>query len=369
MSARTARRFRRWLRAALAAVSVAFTAAYIVIAHLANGVPSTPAYRGWIALIEPDTALHQIRLELAASVPGARGPQPRVIIRVVACGSSPFRGQLLLGGAARLLDPVVSDQPGLTTPSPVTAVAELGPVLGVSTDGQLLLPDTERILLTIAKVVPCLPASAGQPTAAVGSPVEVAGRLREPVQRELRMLRAHGPHESQSWPLVGRIPEVPTNQLGIYTFPDLDGAWVRPPQLRVVVDVGSLTNRAQVESSRPSPTSTDRLLWDSAEPLTPVARIVNLDAEGQWQQALVAAGIGLGVGTSVLATLLLELATSGRGATAETAAEAEQRVSPAPAEGSTTVANRDAARTVVPAAAAVGVIWLVARALRHRRRE
>ncbi|MCW2518501.1 MAG: hypothetical protein JWR46_1120 [Mycobacterium sp.] len=66
-----------------------------------------------------------------------------------------------------------------------------------------------------------------------------------------------------------------------------------------------MTSRAAIENSRPQLSDTQELTWRTRAPITPSARLVNLDDQARWQQWLVA----VGVGASVLAAMMLEVAT------------------------------------------------------------
>ncbi|MDT5334478.1 MAG: hypothetical protein QOF31_5775 [Mycobacterium sp.] len=70
-----------------------------------------------------------------------------------------------------------------------------------------------------------------------------------------------------------------------------------------------MTSRAAIENSRPQLSDTQELTWRTRAPITPSARLVNLDDQARWQQWLVAVSVGLGVGASVLAAMMLEVAT------------------------------------------------------------
>lgn len=148
--------------------------------------------------------------------------------------------------------------------------------------------------------------------ASVRSPFEVTGFLREPVRHRTGLLGMNGPRQSQSWPLIGRVPVVPSAELGAFNISDIKGSWMRPVTFASGVSVGSLDRSAQLEASRPETETSEELSWLSRAPMAPSARLINLDSQERWQNMLVAAGVGLGIGGSLLASLLLPAGRSPR---------------------------------------------------------
>jgi hypothetical protein len=76
----------------------------------------------------------------------------------------------------------------------------------------------------------------------------------------------------------------------------------------VEVEVGRLSTRLSIESSRPQLADSQALGWQTLTPITPSARLLDLDDQARWQQWLVAASVLLGVAASLLAALLFEWA-------------------------------------------------------------
>ncbi len=158
-----------------------------------------------------------------------------------------------------------------------------------------------------------MPTRSGRPrsTEFFGNTRELHRSAASPNEQQFNLLGLHGPREAQSWPLVGRLPSpVHERSLGNFIIDGLPGQWARPVPLIVHVSVGDVTSRAAIESSRPQLSDTQELTWRTREPITPSARLVNLDDQARWQQWLIAVSVGLGVGASVLAAMgCLEVAT------------------------------------------------------------
>jgi hypothetical protein len=300
-------------RSLVAGVGLALVTLYLAVAHVAGAVPPAPAFPGWMAVLVPvNSEPHEVRVEASPLVPGAPGSRPAVSLRVVACGASPFRAIVLMGGAARLSAPTLTvpdpQAPRLVT-RPVVPTPVSGSVHRVAFDEDVPLRDAAWLPLALPRIARCVQAGGTEP-AAVGTSAELIGELHAPVRRRPSLLGWRAPRESQSWPLVGRIAGVPTTDLGTFQFDDIAGSWMRPVRFAVRVSVGSLGRQALVESSRPATQGTEAVSWSSPTPIAPAAQVVDIRAQARWQEGLTAAGVGLGIGGSLLAALLFEFAAA-----------------------------------------------------------
>jgi hypothetical protein len=291
----------RYGRAIAAIVGIALIAAYAFVAYVAQTIPPTPVFRGWVMVLVPssDTS-HKVGLSLRARDPGAPGATPSVSLEVLACGEKPFRGMLLLGGDARLRGLTVILPPGgrAQPPRPVNVLHDVG------LDENVPLPKTEAVTFTLSRLEGCI---RGVGPGALGTPIVFEGDLLARIKHTVAVFGAVGPRQTQSWPTVGQVPWMSPQDLGAFTLPNATGDWIRPNQFEAAVSVGSLTNRAQVEVSRPPVTGATDLRWQSNSAITATARVVDIDSQSQWQTALTAAAIGFGIGGSLLAALLFEV--------------------------------------------------------------
>ena len=130
----------------MAIVGIALVAAYAFVAYLAQTIPSTPVFRGWVMVLVPSgDASHKVGLQLRAREPGAPGATPSVSLQVVACGEKPFRGMLLLGGDARLRGLHMVLPPGGRAQPP----REVEVLHDVAFGENVPLPRTEAVLANV----------------------------------------------------------------------------------------------------------------------------------------------------------------------------------------------------------------------------
>jgi hypothetical protein len=356
----------RGLLALLSLVAITF---YVVASTVSGvGAPARP-FNGWIAVLSHvGEESHQVRISVSATTPGGLGARPGVRITVTVCGPSAYHGVLLTGGNARLLD-IRQAIPG-PTGFEMRRVhpAQLSGRIGDLSSGDVVgVGWTDAIRLAVPRVTECLPQKAGVAPAELGTSITFVGQFSEAVQLRPSILGFHGPRQSETWPLIGRIPGVPSTSLGSFLVDGLQGQWARPIRLDVRVDVGSLGLRAAVEASRPQLVDSESLRWEAETPIQPFARLVDLHDQETWQHVTVAAGIALGVAASLLAALLLELIGPVR-----------QRDRHCPANGSNgdaarvqesqRIADQSQSRRSGSALVALAVAYLVVRARRRRGR-
>jgi hypothetical protein len=301
---------------AILLVGLASIACYAAVSATVNGEPSTTPFRGFVTLLQPAPNFPQDQVKLIASplVPGGPGQHPGLSYGVAACGSQPFQGVLLIGGDARLSH--LRGVPALGVGNAVgqSSVETLSDmtVLDEGTGTVVDLGPVQATRLTMSHPLQCASAYSAQqapPPFFVGQGQTISGQAAAPVQRQWRLGWWSGPRTSQSWPLIGDLPGIGFNDLGVFrAVTGLSGEWFRPGRQYVAVSVGSLLPRAIVDRARPQPTSGTGLDWDSTQPIQPVAVVTNTTSMNNWQNWLVAAGIFLGIGGSLLATLFYEWA-------------------------------------------------------------
>jgi hypothetical protein len=212
-----------------------------------------------------------------------------------------------MGGHARLTSPMYlpHDQIEMETANPQSLS---GVVKMPLSPGAVDLGAIDSLPINIPAVVECAPGLFEQdPPGMLGTPVHLTGRLLGTTRQQPRLLWLEGPRYSESWPLVGALPDpVPISMAGTYTFDGLPGAWIRPAPQVVDISAGLLPSRTAIEDSRPAVASPEALTWSARSPIAPSARLLDLDAQARWQQGLVVASLLFGVAASLLATLVLQ---------------------------------------------------------------
>ncbi len=230
------------------------------------------------------------------------------------CGERPFHGVLLLGGEARLRDPheltlptrssghVIRGSPGVSV-----ALARNLPFedLGSGIYGHLGPVQVMRLDLHASHCLP--PSRAANEGAFAGSFASLQGRLEgAPHHPSFSPLGLAPVRQTQSWPLLGSLPDG-TGSLGEFRFGRwLPGSWARASRSYVRLDVGGLDAKASVDFSRPAVARDTELTWIETTPFAAVARVTNLDNQAKWQTLVLAATIWFGIGGSVVAALIFE---------------------------------------------------------------
>lgn len=305
------------LRVIIAVVGLALIAAYVLADIAESALPTTKPFPGAIAVFarvgpEVPGALEQdvVRVAISALTPGARGEQPRVGIDIAVCGSFPYKGLLVLTGAAIPTGAVIT-APSSRVSHPKLEVfrADAKFVGGVPGDNAYL-SDTARIEFEVAQPIACIARSDDADSFSGNVALSIVGNLRKPIAHSASVLSMTSPRTSQTWPTVGRLPWLAPAHRGIFTLDEVAGRWFIPP-LRTAISAETLSDRVEVESSRPPLTSSTAVAWNSTVALSPIVRFVDLDSQNTWHRSLTALAVGLGVGASLLAALALE-AASGR---------------------------------------------------------
>lgn len=229
------------------------------------------------------------------------------------CGTGPFKGMLLMGGDARLqpLDGAL-EITGPTGEAHHTSRLLPSVAFGdVSEHVEILLGPVQVIPLSFDTVLPCVAAFPipEHRNEFLGQAEVVAGLARGPVERIWHSPGSlwRGPRTSQVWPLVGSLPGISPDDLGVFQgLEGLRGDWRRPSEEYNGVNVGSLTSRATIELARPEPAQQSELSWHDTRPVQPLARVVDSDSMTAWQQRLIFATIWLAISGSLLAAVLFQ---------------------------------------------------------------
>ncbi|STZ57641.1 Uncharacterised protein [Mycolicibacterium tokaiense] len=307
-----------------AAVSVLMIALYVPIANITTRAPSAQPFAGWVAVVVPSDQMrddgsrtHRVALTVSRDEASAGDSNPTVSYSVGVCANTtsfagqpdssvPFRATLLMGGDARLISPKYLPHDRTETEA-VTAQSFSGVVKIPMSPDTVNLGPTDAISISIPEPVQCVPSLLEQdPPGFLGTPVSVIGRMLEPTRHRPSLLWFEGPRYSESWPLVGALPSpIPRSMGGTYTFEELPGTWVRPDSQVLDIYAGALPSRIAIEDSRPTFESPDALNWVARSPLAPSARLLDLDSQARWQQALVVASLLFGIAASLLAEVLL----------------------------------------------------------------
>jgi hypothetical protein len=351
---------------------------YVVAAGVVNAQPTTHPFDGWVAVLQHFDELGPEQMMLSAKVvdPGVPGGRPRVRYSIVVCGSRPFRGVLLIGGQARL------DHPSVVGPSelPIREVRELRGASLAQLDAAIDLGPLQITEVNIEPLGPCV----SEPGSAVlvGTVYAVEGRVRNPIQHQARFLGIDSARHSEVWPRVCGLPGIGDANRGVFDGTrELSGSWMIPQRMRCRVTSGPLRARATVDVAVPPLADTSVVDWEEAGPIAPTVRITDVDGMASGQHMLTAAGIALGIGGSLLASLLFE-AFRGRQKTAvlpSTTGSAPTSAAPRPnlrsqvdasphAEASASLSATPVQRRWVGFVVVTGVVFLVRRVWRERRR-
>jgi hypothetical protein len=235
---------------------------------------------------------------------------------IMACGSHPYHGVLVLGGEARLAQAYLSSV-GTSKSSTIRAVSDLmihrifEPPFG-GDFGNVQIVD-----FYFNRVQPCSSSSFSEPqvyypneAAYLPSVLSLVGHVTIPIQQSWRGPWGwwHGPHASQSWPYMGALPGVPIHYYGLlHAFRGLQGDWSLPQREYIQVQPGDLTALSEVSAVSPPAISAAGLNWAAQGPIAPMAQITDTGTLIIWQQASVLAAVGLGIGAGLLSVLIFEV--------------------------------------------------------------
>jgi hypothetical protein len=285
---------------------------YALLAITINGQPPYEKFPGWMAIVQSDfeSTADKVTLHMESN---AAGNDPHVIYTVAVCGPSPYSGDLLLGGKARLSD-VYSYS---ISPSSI-------PYLNLKVENLKDLTITYEFRsifdLGAAQLVPIKldhipPCPTSQPGFAIGqfggggAAIGIEGYISSPIEQRWSAPWGlwHGPNSTDAWPLVGSLPDIPSGNLGIFTSGSiLPGSWMMPAQEGLTVNADDVPLTSNVTATLPASSEANTLAWSSFDPVNPMARITDSSAMEDLQQWLVAAGIGLGIGGGLLASLAFD---------------------------------------------------------------
>ncbi len=270
-----------------------------------NAEPPATPFPGWVAVLQPtlSTSDTQVQLEVHPLQAGESSDRPWLSYSVAACGVEPFRGILLIGGAARLSDTRILGPAGVSLSS--ISDAE---VLDVSSNAPIPLGTVQALRFALAPTR-CVSRFSPEhgPSDFAGTAIEISGRAGNSV-----ILNGHfgiwsGPRSAQRWPLVGSLPGISPEDLGAWRIAGLPGSWSRAFHEWVRLDAGSLSTIGSIEAARPSLLDVTRLSWSSSSPFQASARVLNANALSSWQNRLVIATIVLTLAGSLLAATLFDL--------------------------------------------------------------
>lgn len=295
---------------AVLAIGVSGVVAYASVSSAISERPLLRPFPGWVAVLQPSSGVgdHQVLLSVAPANPGAAGAQPRLRYSASVCGTSPWRGVLLLGGAARLTE--VHSIPPIARGSTLSEIPDLR-LRSANSGASIRLGPVQIVHMRYRTLPRCAaPYSRASPFPGFGGAVHVlSGSAGEPVQlASTGLLGWHaGTRVSQSWPLLGNLPGISPYEFGVFEGQaGLPGSWARPPRGYFSVEGASLSERTLVEMARPAPANTTDLSWTETQPVRATARLLDTDALAQWQDRLVFATIWLSLGGALMVAALFE---------------------------------------------------------------
>lgn len=292
-------------RAAIAVFAVLAGLAFWQVSGTINAEPPATPFPGWVAVLQPTLRASgtQVQLEVHPLQPGEASNRPWLSYSVAACGVEPFRGILLIGGAARLGDIRMLGPTG-TSLSSISAAE----VFDASGNDSITLGTVQALRFTLAPTRCVAHFSPGDaPSEFAGTAIDITGRAGGAVILNGRFGVWAGPRSAQRWPLVGSLPGVSPEDLGEWRIRGLPGSWSRAFHEYVRLDAGSLSTLGSVEAARPSLLDVTRLSWSSSSPFQASARVLNANSLSTWQDWLVVATIILTLAGSLLAATLFDL--------------------------------------------------------------
>ena len=247
-------------RVAILAFGALAALAFWQVSGTLNDQPPATPFPGWIAVVQParTASSSQVQLHIRPLVPGAPGGHPALSYFVVACGTRPFSGVLLIGGEARLSHPRMLAPAGTSLSSIPSAE-----VLDAGTAQQIPLGTVQALRFTLAatRCTGHFPPAAGSGIS--GTAVEIAGLAGHSVTQPGRFGFWDDPRSTQSWPLMGSFPGIATTDLGEWRIAGLPGPWNRLFDEYLQLDAGSLTTIGSLEAARPSLVDVTQLSWAS----------------------------------------------------------------------------------------------------------
>ena len=306
------RRLRRLAVLFATAFTIMSTVGYVTLSFTINGLPSYQPSTGWVAVLEPDTTPRGDTVQLLVEAE-TQGGQTRAIYEVVVCGTRPYTGDLLIGGSAMLtgfqplLGPV---PPGPGSSVRVQQIPDLKFGIGGADGIPIDLGAVQLVRVSMAHVHACPPAAATGAAGSLPSGVSegITGVTASPFEQSWAGWWDwwHGPHISQVWPLTGTLPGVMPSLYGQFTaLKGLSGNWGRSATYFQVTAGGDPVTWS-VDSTSPAPASTSPLVWQSTEPVSPMARLTDSSSLAVLQNFVVLFAVVFGIAGSMLASLLFE---------------------------------------------------------------
>lgn len=322
--------------ALLATIGAGSILAYIALAMTLNGQPPYSPFPGAVAVLQPSgqSAGDSVQLLIGSSGdPNINQQHPELEYDVLICGPHPYRGDLVMAGAARLTNVTAelsNPSSGIFYEPVTTAIAATGEASNVGVTDVEAVDQPQLVSFSIAKPLPC--PQAGRPISTVLiDDLAVGGSAAAPVEQSWTSPFGwwHGPQVSQTWPLAGTLTWDAVGRGAVsWSFIEAHpaGTWVTPYPENVqviprevpdsVVDGIPLSWSIDATASAAAQPATSAIIdpglgqplsWSSTTPIAPTARLTDSASLAFLQNLLVVAGVGLGVGGAMLASLAFEM--------------------------------------------------------------
>lgn len=267
---------RRYARTSIWVVAVLTTGIFSLSGISLYRVPTPEPTTAWIAVLQPGPSLfeeHQVRLVVqprisTPSLRGERGTYTKYSFSV--CGEGPLDLLAIWGGGAAMTDARSDGQASALQNSERMAAKWALGTAGAPTEAEL--HDVQWIRIEVSDPPSCLVPPGGDGW--IGAGASVDGYTTYPWTSGATGFGVLEPHRwIVSAPVLGTFDE--DRAIREVELAGIDGAWARPPRLKVEFYGADLPLHVSAESARPALSDGSTASWAATNPIRPIAMIRN----------------------------------------------------------------------------------------------